>query len=92
MWRFIAGRRPLPLFSRSVWQTTRTYASPSFVPSKQPRPRPSMAKLAFVGFFPIAAFGLGTWQMKRLRWKVELIEMLEERVSLPAVPLPRRIR
>ncbi|KAG0254462.1 surf-like protein [Mortierella polycephala] len=40
---------------------------------------------------PIITFGLGTWQVQRLRWKVDLIENLEERMSLDAIPLPRKV-
>ncbi|KAK3809973.1 MAG: SURF1 family-domain-containing protein [Benniella sp.] len=40
---------------------------------------------------PIITFGLGTWQVQRLRWKVNLIENLEERMALDAIPLPRKV-
>ncbi|ORZ23028.1 SURF1 family-domain-containing protein [Absidia repens] len=40
---------------------------------------------------PFITFGLGTWQVQRLRWKVNLIERLEERMFLDPIPLPRRI-
>ncbi|ORX57994.1 SURF1-domain-containing protein [Hesseltinella vesiculosa] len=40
---------------------------------------------------PFITFGLGTWQVQRLRWKHSLIERLEERMFLDPVPLPRRI-
>ncbi|KAF8977897.1 surf-like protein [Entomortierella lignicola] len=40
---------------------------------------------------PIVTFGLGTWQVQRLRWKVDLIESLEDRMSLEAIPLPRKV-
>ncbi|KAG0223117.1 SURF1 family-domain-containing protein [Mortierella sp. GBAus27b] len=40
---------------------------------------------------PIITFGLGTWQVQRLRWKVDLIETLEERMALDAIPLPRKV-
>lgn len=41
---------------------------------------------------PIITFGLGTWQVQRLRWKVDLIENLEDRMSLDAIPLPRKVK
>ncbi|KAI9312660.1 SURF1 family-domain-containing protein [Dichotomocladium elegans] len=40
---------------------------------------------------PFVAFGLGTWQVQRLRWKVNLIQELHERMAQRAIPLPRRI-
>lgn len=36
---------------------------------------------------PITTFGLGTWQIFRLQWKVGLIKDLEMRTSAAAVPL-----
>ncbi|KAF9921214.1 surf-like protein [Linnemannia zychae] len=40
---------------------------------------------------PFITFALGTWQVQRLRWKVDLIESLEERMNLEAIPLPRKV-
>ncbi|KAI7875111.1 SURF1-domain-containing protein [Lichtheimia hyalospora FSU 10163] len=40
---------------------------------------------------PFVAFGLGTWQVQRLRWKVNLIQDLHDRMAMRAIPLPRRI-
>lgn len=45
------------------------------------------AGLVFVGFV-----ALGTWQIKRLQWKLDLIERVEQRVHAPAVAAPGRER
>uniref|UniRef100_A0A8C5NW38 SURF1-like protein n=1 Tax=Jaculus jaculus TaxID=51337 RepID=A0A8C5NW38_JACJA len=37
---------------------------------------------------PTAAFGLGTWQVQRRKWKLNLIEELESRVMAEPIPLP----
>ncbi|RKO97730.1 hypothetical protein CXG81DRAFT_5742, partial [Caulochytrium protostelioides] len=37
--------------------------------------------------FPLVTFGLGCWQVYRLRWKRRLIETLEQRSKEPPVPL-----
>ncbi|XP_054275998.1 surfeit locus protein 1-like [Macrosteles quadrilineatus] len=37
---------------------------------------------------PAITFGLGTWQVKRLKWKEELIKTMEERQRSDPVPLP----
>ncbi|XP_030853928.1 surfeit locus protein 1-like [Strongylocentrotus purpuratus] len=37
---------------------------------------------------PVAAFGLGTWQVQRRKWKLGLIKDLQERSNAPPVPLP----
>lgn len=37
---------------------------------------------------PIISFGLGTWQVKRLRWKTNLISQAESKLALPPLELP----
>ncbi|XP_012224940.1 surfeit locus protein 1 isoform X2 [Linepithema humile] len=37
---------------------------------------------------PIAAFALGTWQIKRWQWKLNLIEKLKQRTSTEPINLP----
>ncbi|XP_032674329.1 surfeit locus protein 1 isoform X2 [Odontomachus brunneus] len=37
---------------------------------------------------PIVAFGLGTWQIKRWRWKLNLIDNLEQRTTAEPIDLP----
>lgn len=37
--------------------------------------------------FPTFCFGLGVWQVKRLYWKLDLIERREKLLSLPSLPL-----
>ncbi|SNX82250.1 related to Surfeit locus protein 1 [Melanopsichium pennsylvanicum] len=44
-----------------------------------------------LGFIPIFTFGLGYWQIKRLKWKVSLIEELEDKLSRDPLQLPRSI-
>ncbi|SPO25008.1 related to Surfeit locus protein 1 [Ustilago trichophora] len=44
-----------------------------------------------LGFIPIFTFGLGYWQIKRLKWKVSLIEELEDKLSRDPLRLPRNI-
>jgi surfeit locus 1 family protein len=40
---------------------------------------------------PIAAFALGTWQVKRLSWKTDLIAKYEDRLLREPLPLPREV-
>ncbi|KAI0125072.1 putative COX1 assembly protein Shy1 [Xylariales sp. AK1849] len=47
--------------------------------------------LAFLAIIPVTAFVLGTWQVKRLGWKSELIATFEDRLVREPLPLPPRI-
>ncbi|KIY51264.1 SURF1-domain-containing protein [Fistulina hepatica ATCC 64428] len=47
--------------------------------------------LALVATIPIFTFGLGIWQLKRLKWKVNLIDELEEKLQLDPLHLPLRV-
>lgn len=40
---------------------------------------------------PIVCFGLGTWQVRRLQWKLDMIDQLEEKLNQDTVRLPARI-
>ncbi|EIN13996.1 hypothetical protein PUNSTDRAFT_117611 [Punctularia strigosozonata HHB-11173 SS5] len=47
--------------------------------------------MIITGFIPISCFALGTWQVKRLKWKVALIDELEEKMERDPLPLPSRV-
>ncbi|KAL2180883.1 SURF1 family-domain-containing protein [Thermothelomyces heterothallicus CBS 202.75] len=47
--------------------------------------------LIILAIIPITAFFLGTWQIKRLQWKTDLIAKCEDRIVRPPLPLPARI-
>ena len=56
-----------------------------------PRSRPAAFRifLAICGCLLVFAFmALGTWQLKRLQWKLDLIERVDQRAHAPAVPAP----
>lgn len=40
---------------------------------------------------PLVTFGLGSWQIKRLNWKLKMIDQLEEKLNQNMVRLPARI-
>jgi surfeit locus 1 family protein len=59
------------------------------------RPRSSAARLTLViaaAFFFAGFFALGTWQVYRLQWKLELIERVNQRVHAAPVPIPEPAR
>ena len=45
-----------------------------------------------LGFIPIFTFGLGYWQIQRLKWKVSLIEELEDKLRKEPMRLPKNIK
>ncbi|KAK4174047.1 putative COX1 assembly protein Shy1 [Triangularia setosa] len=47
--------------------------------------------LIILAIIPVTAFFLGTWQVKRLAWKTDLIAKCEDRIVRPPLPLPPRI-
>lgn len=47
--------------------------------------------LIILAIIPITAFILGTWQVKRLEWKTDLIAKCEDRLVAPPLPLPPKI-
>ncbi|TIB72085.1 hypothetical protein E3Q22_03645 [Wallemia mellicola] len=55
---------------------------------KSKLPRFSLIGLSII---PIFTFYLGCWQVKRLDWKLNLIEELDEKLNYEALPLPRSI-
>lgn len=59
---------------------------------KESEPKGSgFARKMFLGLLclmPVVSFGLGTWQVQRLRWKTDLISEAEDRLSLPPLELP----
>lgn len=52
----------------------------------------SSPTILLLGFIPIFTFALGTWQLQRLQWKINLIDELEEKLQRDPIPLPKRIK
>lgn len=52
----------------------------------RPRSRAALIACALLAFAGFAA--LGTWQLFRLQWKLDLIDRVEHRVHAPPVPAP----
>lgn len=40
---------------------------------------------------PVLTLGLGVWQIKRLRWKLDLIDELESKLRREPLTLPKNI-
>lgn len=48
--------------------------------------------MMLIGVMPVFTFALGTWQLKRLKWKINLIDELEEKLQLQPLSLPPHIK
>jgi surfeit locus 1 family protein len=83
-------RAPVPSICRLRRQGVSSDASR---PSGQlGKPRRMSPTTLVLGFIPILAFGLGTWQVQRLRWKVALIEELKDAMQREPMTLPKKIK
>jgi surfeit locus 1 family protein len=80
----------IKLHNSARLESTSAGSGPSQYSVKQTRMlSPSMILL---GIIPIFTFALGTWQVERLKWKVNLIDELQEKLSRDPMVLPRRIK
>ena len=52
---------------------------------------PEQRKKLLLLIIPIATFGLGTWQIFRLQWKLNLIEKLETKTKKSPIDVPSDI-
>lgn len=66
-----------------------TSASQAYKVKRDPWLTPTMV---LAGIIPIFTLALGTWQVKRLKWKVALIDELEEKLQREPMTLPNRIK
>ncbi|ORY78862.1 SURF1 family-domain-containing protein, partial [Leucosporidium creatinivorum] len=62
-------------------------------PASQPSPYQTRSRpfIFVLGLMPIFTFGLGTWQIQRLQWKLDMIEQLENKLHKEPVRLPANI-
>ncbi|GAV52981.1 hypothetical protein ZYGR_0AI02630 [Zygosaccharomyces rouxii] len=70
------------------WKPIRT----SKTPSDHERKKGGFGKKIVLGLMiamPVISFYLGTWQVRRLEWKNNLIARCESRLTYPPVPLPK---
>lgn len=44
-----------------------------------------------LALMPVLTFGLGAWQIKRLRWKLDLIDELESKLRREPLTLPKNV-
>jgi len=76
---------------RYLFQSTRTHAIQHELKQQPIRARQVSSlspTLLLLGFMPVFTFGLGIWQIQRLKWKVNLIDELTQTLQKPALLLP----
>ena len=44
--------------------------------------------MVLLGVTPFITFALGTWQIQRLKWKINLIDELHEKLQRTPIDLP----
>ncbi len=74
---------------RNLWWRQKSEVPVIYKPRKESWITPTMV---IVGIIPFFTFALGTWQLKRLKWKINLIDELEEKLQLHPMTLPRQIK
>ncbi|CCH41174.1 putative membrane protein [Wickerhamomyces ciferrii] len=75
---------------------TKVYSSFDWNPvkSKEEKPKPSIFRsflFILLLAMPVVSFYLGTWQLRRLKWKNNLIATSEDRLTYEPIPLPKHV-
>lgn len=91
---------PSPLASSSQSRLVSAFPTPGARHvSSTSRPFPTSKRTSLfrplnllVVLMPIVTFGLGVWQVKRLRWKLDLIEEIQSNIEREPIVLPQNIK
>lgn len=59
---------------------------------KQKRPWYKSPVIYVLGTVPVATFALGVWQIRRLEWKVNLINEIDDQLRQAPLQLPRNVK
>jgi len=82
------GRVDKPIHFYSRFQHTEKGAGPSYYAKQFSAVNPTLVAL---GLIPVLTFALGTWQVQRLKWKVDLIDQLSEKLQREPIQLPSKV-
>lgn len=85
-------RRGAGPFRRASVRAESTAAPPQPLSQKARRYPWLTPTMVLVGIMPFFTFALGTWQVQRLKWKVNLIDELEEKLRRDPLTLPPKIK
>ncbi|KAI0308179.1 mitochondrial protein required for respiration [Multifurca ochricompacta] len=84
----IRQRITLRNFPHPRFQHTQNNAGASYSAKRHSLLSPTLVVL---GLIPVLTFALGTWQVQRLKWKVDLIDKLSEKLQREPILLPGRV-
>lgn len=87
-----SSRRPLQTTCRRAESTASAASNAGNTPYKAKKYSLLSPTMILLGFVPIFTFALGTWQVQRLKWKINLIDELEEKLQRDPLILPRHIK
>ena len=85
-------RHPLQATCRRAESTASAASNPGNTQYKAKKYSLLSPTMILLGFVPIFTFALGTWQVQRLKWKINLIDELEEKLQRDPLILPRHIK
>lgn len=94
--RSSALRTPAPApsstpFPRPRFSSTRATSAANPTTNRGQNASRARPFIYVLGLMPIVCFGLGTWQVRRLQWKLDMIDQLEAKLNQDTVRLPARI-
>ncbi|CCD25883.2 cytochrome oxidase assembly protein SHY1 NDAI_0G01070 [Naumovozyma dairenensis CBS 421] len=71
------------------WKPIKTHHNPNEDPNLHDRGIGRKIALGLMIAMPVISFYLGTWQLRRLKWKTRLIATCETKLTYEPIPLPK---
>ena len=87
--RLVLGRFGKPVHIHARFQHADQGAGTPYAAKRYSLLSPTLVTL---GLIPVITFALGTWQVQRLKWKVDLIDRLSEKLQQEPIPLPNKVK
>jgi surfeit locus 1 family protein len=83
------GRSARPIHLHSRFQHTENGSGSPYHAKRYSLLSPLFVAL---GLIPVVTFALGTWQVQRLKWKIDLVDQLSEKLQRDPVMLPSKVK
>ncbi|KAI9512557.1 mitochondrial protein required for respiration [Russula earlei] len=77
-----------PIYNSSRFQHTEKGVGSPYSAKRYTFLNPTLITL---GLIPVLTFALGTWQVQRLKWKINLIDQLSEKLQREPILLPSKV-